>query len=873
MTRYLRICLVSLVATAAAFSFQTTVEIELSSLVSSLVVENFHEPESDYRWSRARSAIRLPYVGSARRGTVEIDISSFRPRHMAPPRLVISQSGSSGNLVRLGPRGRSTSRFEIETPEGVWGPEPSIVLRSEVFSPGEWDRRALGVRVHSLRFVPEQSFQLAPPPLRGWLFLSLACLAIFGLGIRWGLKPPSAEAVAVGGILAGSGVMTAFRLAGWILLPTFTVVCATVLVFELLAPRTLRESLTGLRRSLAHLARAGREVAAPASLALALVAALGTLAIHRMVERMELRVGPGKETWTVSRFAGPDRVDGVVFRVAQPGARVELPDHGSGSWSIELEAALAGPSETVVLASTEQGSVSVNLNESWSTHRLQADASPGWTSGPTIEFPAASAEREIRLRRVRFTRRQSWPSFRLWLSVVALCLAATLLANVCGLRKISRIGVSAVVTTLVLAALAVEPILAPDLIKMMLGALVASVLLIATVRGFSEDAEQTIWSAACLAVVGFGMLGWFLATLYPLYVGGHFEFHSNIASEIWQGRFWHYYLPRPGSMLSRQPQWGDVIVPHSCLYHTIVSPFASLPAFWFASVEKLFLAGLLAGTALVAARTARHLSDVSESRADVFTASFAVVFPITYQLLGLGHLMTLFGAFAGALALGLLAERVERLGERRTWWWAVAAFTFCFVSYTASLLFGLCVLCALFVVSIVKGRDPRPTALLVAVASGLSLILYYGNWVWPFVSESIPALAGGETGGAKDAFEWWHRVADVPRKMSYSFGSVWIPIFGTLGVILTRRSRGKEVLVAWVAVLPVFACIDLLFNFLLKHHYFTFPAFAIGLGLLAERLWSVGVLGKLSVGLGLAVVALLGLQQAVAVATGAVGVF
>ena len=101
-------------------------------------------------------------------------------------------------------------------------------------------------------------------------------------------------------------------------------------------------------------------------------------------------------------------------------------------------------------------------------------------------------------------------------------------------------------------------------------------------------------------------MAWLAATTAPLYRGGHFVFHSAIAEEIWKGRFLVYYLPYPGSMLSQQAQWGNVVVPHPALYHTLVAPLAALPRAAFFTAEKVVLALLLAamvwGAAALAAR-------------------------------------------------------------------------------------------------------------------------------------------------------------------------------------------------------------------------------------------------------------------------------
>src|SRR5262249_15142150 len=147
-------------------------------------------------------------------------------------------------------------------------------------------------------------------------------------------------------------------------------------------------------------------------------------------------------------------------------------------------------------------------------------------------------------------------------------------------------------------------------------------------------------AAPVLAAAVVGFTGWLCATSFPLYRGGHFVFHSSISEEIWKGRFLIYYLPFPGSMLSQQAQWGNIVVPHPCLEQTLLAPLAALPQPWFHQAEKVVLALWLAGLVLVAAALAER---VAGSRAAAWAAAVTACLVPSYQLLGLGHLMTILG--------------------------------------------------------------------------------------------------------------------------------------------------------------------------------------------------------------------------------------
>jgi hypothetical protein len=358
--------------------------------------------------------------------------------------------------------------------------------------------------------------------------------------------------------------------------------------------------------------------------------------------------------------------------------------------------------------------------------------------------------------------------------------------------------------------------------------------------------------------------------LSPLFRGGNFLFHSNVAEEIWRGAFLTYYLPYPGSMLSHQAQWGNVLVPHPFLYQLFVAPLAALPQPWFHHTEKAVLALLLSILALTASLLATRMAG---ARAGGFAGAIGTLLFPTFLLLGLGHLMTLFGCLVLSLALAFLMLRFGRLTERRSWWAAASLLTLCWLSYTASLVFGLFAL--VLALPFLWRRDRAATRALVSAglaAGGLAFVLYYANWTWPFLKESVPRLLAGadSDGGAVVAVAnpLWPRLARIPSKLADSYGSAVIPLAGLAGLALLTRTTDRIFLWSWAAVLVVFSGLDVFFNFLLKHHYATMTPVAVGVGLLLDRLWSRGAWFR-----GLAVALLtfalvLGVRSALDVALG-----
>ena len=436
---------------------------------------------------------------------------------------------------------------------------------------------------------------------------------------------------------------------------------------------------------------------------------------------------------------------------------------------------------------------------------------------------------------------------------------------------------TAALTTVVLAlALVVLPLATVPFLPAALGIAGAAALFSALAAGVARLARgrgvSLVPPPAALAAASLGFATFWATTAYPLYRGGHFVFHSSIAEEIWRGRFLLFYLPYPGSVLTRQPQWANVIVPHPCLYHTLVSPLAALPHDWFYFLEKGVLALLLAGNVLMTSLLALRAGG---ERGAAFAAVLAAAIPASYQLLGLGHLMTILGAWAFALAFGHLALRFDALPQRRTLVTAAALLAFSFLSYFAGLLFALVVLA---VAAATLGRSqPRAVRALIvaaALAAAAAFALYYVHWTGPFLSQTVPRLlarASGSAGAyeaAPTALPLVRRLARVPEQLEYTFGSPLVPLLGLLGLGLVRGKATRTLLLAWGGVLVVFTGLDQFFNFLLKHHYFTIVPVAVGGGLLLSALAERGRYGRgLSWAAALAVM-LLGAQRAFEAATG-----
>ncbi len=786
---------------ALAYSFPAVIEIDFSRGVDGLLGSSgFFDAESGYRWSRARSEIVFPDPGSRSSVRVELVLSGFRPPGADPPRVAVEAAGKS---VTLTPSRRIETYGLETTTAGIWSSTARVRIRSDVFAPGDGDERALGVRVHRARLILDGP---AFPPLKQVLASgAAAALAALYLGAPGGT---------VLGVLLALGFLV-FRFYAAHLAPALAVGVLLVVVFARILPTPARfagEVFRGLGGSLLEGVRALRS---RRLFPLAGLAILATIAGYLFRPRFEIDLGAGTVAPLLHRFASFDRDEnGVVFRRAFPGASIDLGDFGaSASWAVTITSSADG-------------------DTGFETRRVELPAARwGFRSGHVLLFPGLVEGRGIRVARVEVDRGRSLPPLR----VVGLALASSVLLVAafvsCGLSSRSAFALASGVAPLIGIGLAAAPVFfVPFLSALALTAL-ASLLAASGARGFLSAVAGTGLapepSAGALAITVAAFCLWFLATASPLYTGGHFAYHTSVAEEISQGKFFLYYFPGPDNMLSHQPQWGNMTVPHPGLYHTVTAPLALLPRAWFHLLTKLFLALLLFGIALASSVVA---DAAGGRRAGIYAAAAAAMFPTGWQLLGLGHLMTLFGTFAAAIALGFVALAERRLARRPEWLAALCLVTVAFLSYTGSLLFASIALS--FAALALLRSEPRLSkqlGWLLLAGWGLALALYYVHWVLPFFQETLPSMLSGA--GSDRSIDLGARVKLLPGKLDYTFGAFWVPLLGLLGLSHAQGRFRRLLLYGWALPLPLFSGLDLAFNFLLKHHYFSYPAVAIGFGL------------------------------------------
>lgn len=861
-----RLVVVALVLIAGAFQFSGSTTLTAADpLISHATFRDFFPAEDGLRWSTDRSRIVFPDPGPGIPVRVEVLLSAWRPPGQDVPRVVLSAGGRSTTIHP----GSGAERVTIETTtSGWWRSDLEVEVRSDVFEPGPGDARRLGVRVEEARLVPV-SRGLRVPPLGALVGTTVVALLIAFILGRAGVTPLAAERAALAVIVTFAALYAWARpfaavWSGWFALLLLLTAVASGLMPRV--TRALGEIVAASLRAFADgLSRLRDVQVAP----LAVTAVILITLAYRAPSRIDIDLGSGREVAVAHGFGSFVGKGGEKARWAPRGARLDLSDFGGGdSWRIEAAAAIEGASRDVAVLGAPDRELVAPLQEAqWTTAAMSAAAPFGWKSGLVLTVPGGSDL--LRIDRVSVERGASLPSVRVVVAVVLGALLALVAFGAVGLSIAAGRSAGAFVLIGCAVAIASEPLAAIPFTFRFLGILMAAALLASVTRGlvsFCENGERLLPGPVAIGAAVSGWVAWLTATAFPFYRGGHFVFHSSIAEQIWKGRFLLYYLPFPGSMLSEQAQWGKIVMPHPALYQTLVSPLSALPEPWFYFFEKVLLATLFASLVLMASVVAER---VSGKRAAAFTAVlFAGLVP-GFQLLGLGHLMTILGVWSSSLVLPWLMFRVDDLGRFKVWLGTAWLFTFCFLSYTAALLFTGAVLVWVILVT-ARQNLPRARSVftMLVAASTFAFLLYYIHWTLPFLMQSVPKIVGGAGLGGKaaEATPILSRLALEPGKLSYSYGSMLIPLTGAASLLWLPKSWNRLVLLSWMGILFFVSGVDLFFNFLLKHHYYVMLPVAVGLGSLMARVESRW--GRMpAIALTLLVVSL-GLKTAVEVALG-----
>lgn len=333
--------------------------------------------------------------------------------------------------------------------------------------------------------------------------------------------------------------------------------------------------------------------------------------------------------------------------------------------------------------------------------------------------------------------------------------------------------------------------------------------------------------------------------LYPYSIAWDLKLQLQWSSWIWDGRLAELYGTRsPLQERTMPPEWQKrPLIPYSPYYHITAASFFLLP--WRPYDTANVLNVLLDGTKpLMLYFIARRLG--LGRRVGLGAALLYALFPATFLLLAWGNAPTMAGLWWIMAATTYFVGTWDRLRRPRTWLGLVFFILGALLFYTVFAVFTA-IFFGILLVGLARqrrrlpGRPAGPAALALATAIALALLIYYGQFVGPLLTQTIPTLLeAARQGGAglgTTPVSWPEYLrANLERLGGLNYGLL-LPILLALGSLATGwrhaespsapRSLRRWLLGAWFGTTLLFFIVGFRVDMVDKEIWFAMPAIAL----------------------------------------------
>ncbi len=354
---------------------------------------------------------------------------------------------------------------------------------------------------------------------------------------------------------------------------------------------------------------------------------------------------------------------------------------------------------------------------------------------------------------------------------------------------------------------------------------------------------------------------------YPFSVAIDLRWHLQRAAEIVDGRLAELYRPGAFSESVMPEEWGEEkpLIPYSPFYHLTAALFFFLP--WRPYDTANVLSVLLdLSRPLLIYFLARRLG--WDERTGVWAGLLYALLPATFLLHSWGNVPTTTGLWWTLAATCYLVGAWERLRHIRTWAGLVFFLLGALLYYTVAAAFLVVFLGILLAGLALNGRGIRPqplgaVALALLTAAGLATAIYYGQYIGPIATETVPRLLeslrqGGVGLGVRPVSWPEYLLQHLVRLSSLSYGLIG-PVVLALGGVFFRWPAGEKgaifmssalrrgVLLAWFGTALLFFLIGFRVDMVDKEIWFVLPALALCAAVTLERLWRWDRAGRILV--------------------------
>ncbi|HEX8231058.1 MAG TPA: hypothetical protein VF826_17355 [Chloroflexia bacterium] len=340
----------------------------------------------------------------------------------------------------------------------------------------------------------------------------------------------------------------------------------------------------------------------------------------------------------------------------------------------------------------------------------------------------------------------------------------------------------------------------------------------------------------------------------------HMKWLRTLLAGDWQALYF------PGGLSEVPPEWGmALLIPKSPLFYLAAAPLATL-SFELETLVKWSTCLIDSTILLFAYWFTRRVG--ASTRAALAAAFLYAVMPLAFRAFSYGILPTILAQW---LATGLLA--VVLASSAKGWRLATLLAAVLLAALTLLSFPTVAVFVTLILAVVPVGwrlSRPAPKSAhsfswqpYVVLAAGwlLAFIAYYGLYVTP-VTASAVALLGAAPGGGTTV-RWPGGIAELLAWTGDYLASTLPSLLAAAGMLLllSRRhvnhvqSRATTLVIAWLAILPIFVAANYKLDMIGKHLFFTMLPVAVAGGAGLAALGGHGTWGRRLAGLLLSAVA------------------
>ena len=304
-------------------------------------------------------------------------------------------------------------------------------------------------------------------------------------------------------------------------------------------------------------------------------------------------------------------------------------------------------------------------------------------------------------------------------------------------------------------------------------------------------------------------------------------------------------------------EWGAnrPVIPYAPFFQFFALSFTLLP--WKPETTSDVLSALLDSSRVFFMALITLKAGLS-NRATLLAALLYAILPATFLLLAWGNAPTTVGMWWALLTTTIILVGWEHLHRPGPFVGLTVATLGTLLFYTVMAAFhGLFIIILSVIILFLRKRfNTRPLVpmlLASSLALGISLLVYYGQYIMPILTNTVPYLAtvftrGSEAVGVERPSLGVYLLSYVPstgyfvRPNGYVYYGLWVPLLAVLPGFFMLRDRHLlwAALSAWFTVALIFMVAGFRISMVDKQIFYMLPAVCICAAVVFERLWLRG---------------------------------